>query len=55
VDADEDTYTEVGGDVVTGPEASSAVKPKHKTKAAVAKQSAMTAAANATAMKAVVK
>jgi hypothetical protein len=55
VEADEDTYTEVGGDVVTGPEASSAVKPRHKTKAAVAKQSATTVAANATAVKAVVK
>jgi hypothetical protein len=55
VEADLDTDTEVGGDVGTGLEASSAAKPRRKTKAAAVKQSATTAVAKATAVKATEK
>jgi hypothetical protein len=41
VEADEDTDPEVGGDTETGPEASSVVKPKRKTRTATAKQSVL--------------
>jgi hypothetical protein len=51
VEADEDTDTEVGGDVGMGPEARSAAKPRRKTRAVAAKQLATTAAAKATAVK----
>jgi hypothetical protein len=37
VEADEDTNTEVDGEVGTGPEASGATKPRRKTRAAAAK------------------
>jgi hypothetical protein len=55
VEADEDTDTKVSGDTGTGPEASSAAKPKRKTRVAAAKQSATTVAAKATAVKAAKK
>jgi hypothetical protein len=42
VEADEDTNPEVGDDTVTHQEASSATKPKRKTRAAEAKQSVST-------------
>jgi hypothetical protein len=51
VEADEDTDPKVDGDAGTGPEASSVVKPKHKTRAAAAKQSASTVAAKVAAVK----
>jgi hypothetical protein len=37
VEVDEDTNTEVDGEVGTGPEASGATKPRRKTRAAAAK------------------
>jgi hypothetical protein len=55
VEADEYTDTEVGGDTRTGLDASSAAKPRHKTRAAAAEQVAMTVAAKATAVKAAEK
>jgi hypothetical protein len=52
VETDDDTDPEVGGDAGTGPEASSIVKPRRKTRAAAAaKQSASTAAAKVAAVK----
>jgi hypothetical protein len=51
VDVDEDTNLKVGYDAVTRPEASSAMKPRHKTRAAAAKQSVSTAAAKVEAAK----
>jgi hypothetical protein len=52
VKADEDTNPEVCGDAGTGPEASSVVNPRSKTRVAVVvKQSVSTAAATGTAVK----
>jgi hypothetical protein len=52
VKANEDTNPEVCGDAGTGPEASSVVNPRSKTRVAVVvKQSVSTAAATGTAVK----
>jgi hypothetical protein len=51
VEADEDTDPEVSGDAGTGPEASSAMKPRRKTWVVVAKLSASTAAAKVAVVK----
>jgi hypothetical protein len=51
VEADEGTDPEVGGNAGTGPEASSVVKPRRKTRATAAKQTVSTAAAKVAALK----
>jgi hypothetical protein len=51
VEADEDTDPEVGDDAGTRPEANRAVKPRRKTRAATAKQSASTATVKVMAAK----
>jgi hypothetical protein len=51
VEADEETDLEVGGDVRTGPEASSTLKPRRKTRAAAVKQSASVATAKVVVVK----
>jgi hypothetical protein len=55
VEADEDIDTEVGGDAETGPDRSSAMKPRRKTRVVAAKQLAVTAAAMVTTVKAMKK
>jgi hypothetical protein len=55
VEADEDTDTKVGGDTGMGPEVGGIAKPRRKTRAAAAKQSATTAPAKARTVKAVEK
>jgi hypothetical protein len=51
VEADEDTDPEVGGDAGMGPEASSVMKPRRKTRAAAAKQSILMSTAKVAVVK----
>jgi hypothetical protein len=55
VKADEDTDVEVGGDAGTGPNAGGAAKSRRKTRSAVAKQSASSAAVAVSVVKAAEK
>jgi hypothetical protein len=55
VEADEDTNVEVGGDVVTGPDASGAAKSRRKTRSVAAKQSVTKTSVAVSAVKAAEK